>query len=81
MTFHSRHPIRQLLLTILLACTLMLPRTDIANAAGDAFPLILLSCYHQSIPIDGQFLLVAVTPTGSIPKFKSSSSAIASVNT
>lgn len=81
MTFHSRHPIRQLLLTILLACTLMLPRTDIANAAGDALPLILLSCYHQSIPIDGQFLLVAVTSNGSLPTFKSSSSAIASVNT
>lgn len=82
MTDHSKHPIRQLLLTILLACTLMLPQTNITNAATDGpLPFIVLSSYRQSIPIDGQFLLIAITSDGSLPSFKSSSSAIASVNT
>lgn len=82
MTFHSKHPICRLLLTILLACTLMLPQINRTNAAtGDPLPFILLSCYRQSIPIDGEFLLIAITSDGSYPTFKSSSSAIASVNT
>ena len=81
MTFHTKHPIRQLLLTILLACTLMLPQINITNAANGSLPFILLSSYRQSIPIDGQFLLVAITSDGSLPTFKSSSSAVASVNT
>lgn len=81
MTFRSKHPIRRFLLTILLTCTLALPQINLTNAASDPFPLILLSSYYQSIPIDGQFLLVAVTSNGKIPTFKSSSSSIASVNT
>ena len=82
MTYHSKHPIRRLLLTILLACTVMLPQTNPAHAAiDDPVPFIFLSCYRQSIPIDGQFLLVAITSDGSYPTFKSSSSSIASVNT
>ena len=81
MTFHTKHPIRQLLLTILLACTLMLPQINITNAGNGSLPFILLSSYRQSIPIDGQFLLVAITSDGSLPTFKSSNSAVASVNT
>ena len=82
MNFRSKHPIYQFMMTILLACTLMLPRTNIVSAASSGvFPFIVLSSYRQSIPIDGQFLLVAITSDGSIPTFKSSSSAIASVNT
>ncbi|MCI5828711.1 MAG: Ig-like domain-containing protein [Lachnospiraceae bacterium] len=82
MTFHSKHRIHQLLLTILLACILILPQPDLTNAAtGDSLPFIVLSSYRQSIPIDGQFLLIAITSDGSMPTFKSSSSAIASVNT
>lgn len=82
MTFHFNHHIRQFILTILLACTLVLPQTGIADAAaGDPLPFIVLSSYRQSIPIDGQFLLVAITSNGSLPTFKSSKSSIASVNT
>lgn len=82
MNTHPRHHIHQLLLTILLTCTLALSQVSISNAAGsDTIPLIILSSYRQSIPIDGQFLLVAITSNGAMPTFKSSSSAIASVNT
>lgn len=82
MTFRSNHCIRQFLLTLLLACTLILPQTNITNAAsGGPLPFIVLSSYRQSIPIDGQFLLIAITSDGSVPTFKSSSSAVASVNT
>ena len=82
MNARSNHPIRQFLLTILLACTLMLSQTNITNAAtSDILPFIVLSSYRQSIPIDGQFLLIAITSDGSLPTFKSSSSSIASVNT
>lgn len=82
MNARSNHPIRQFLLTILLACTLMLSQTNITNAASDGtLPFIVLSSYRQSIPIDGQFLLVAITSNGAIPTFKSSRSSIASVNT
>ena len=82
MNFHPRHPIRQFLLTILLACTLLLPQIRITSAAtNNPLPFIMLSSYRQSIPIDGQFLLIAITSDGSMPSFRSSSSAIASVNT
>lgn len=82
MTFHSKHPTRQLLLALLLVCTLVLPQTNTANAAAnDPLPFIVLSSYRQSIPIDGQFLLIAFASNGNLPTFKSSSSAIASVNT
>ena len=82
MTFHFNHLIRRFLLTTLLACTLMLPQTNITNAAKKGtLPFIVLSSYRQSIPIDGQFLLVAITSNGDFPTFKSSSSSIASVNT
>ena len=70
MTFRFNHHIRQFLLTVLLACTLVLPQTNITNAAtSDSLPFIVLSSYRQSIPIDGQFLLVAFTSNGSLPTF------------
>ena len=82
MTFRSKHPIYQFMLTILLACTLMLPQTNVTSAATDGIlPFIVLSSYRQSIPIDGEFLLVAIASDGSFPTFKSSRSSIASVNT
>lgn len=82
MNTHPNHHIRQLLLTFLLTCTLALTQTSLSSAAGgDTIPLIMLSSYRQSIPIDGQFLLIAITSNGAMPTFKSSSSAIASVNT
>lgn len=44
-------------------------------------PFILLSDYTKTIPIDGEFQLIAVTSSGDLATFKSSNSAIASVNT
>lgn len=82
MNYHSRRTIRHFLLTFLLACTLMLSQTSIANAAGsDVISFVLLTTYQKSIPIDGQFFLGAITSNGKQPTFKSSRSSIASVNT
>ena len=43
MTFRFNHHIRQFLLTVLLACTLVLPQTNITKAAtSDSLPFIVL---------------------------------------
>ena len=82
MTFHKKHPIRRLFLSVFLTCALLLPQTSPARAAADDFPpFIVLSCYRASIPIDGEFLLAAVASNGKMPTFRSSKSSIASVNT
>lgn len=82
MNCHFHRTIRYFLLTFLLACTLMLPQANIANAAiGDVIPFVILTSYHKTIPIDGQFILGAVTSNGKLPTFKSSRSSIAGVNT
>lgn len=82
MNCHSHHLIRRTLLTFLLSCTLLLSQTATAHAAGaDPFPFVLLTCYQKTIPIDGQFFLTAITSNGKFPTFRSSKSAIASVNT
>ena len=52
-----------------------------AERAKPKISFVILSCYSKTIPIDGEFLLVAVTTNGEMPTFKSSSSSIASVNT
>lgn len=82
MTCPSRHPIRQFMFALFLACFLILPpTTDVAAADSDLMPFIVLSCYRASIPIDGELTLIAFTSNGKIPTFKSSKSSIASVNT
>lgn len=82
MNCHSHPLIRRTLLALLLSCTLLLPQTRITYAsAGDPIPFILLTCYQKTIPIDGQFLLTAITSNGKLPTFRSSKSSIAGVNT
>ena len=82
MNCHFHSSIRRTLLAFLLSCTLLIPQTITAHAAGtDPFPFVLLTCYQKTIPIDGQFLLTAVTSNGKFPTFRSSKSSIASVNT
>jgi uncharacterized protein YjdB len=81
-----RAGIRSGILSFLLVCAILCgtltARTECVQAAkNDTIPFILLSCYRKSIPIDGEFLLVAVTSTGKMPRFTSSQSSIASVNT
>lgn len=48
---------------------------------GDSFSFVLLSDYSKTLPIGGQFNLLAITSSGTRPTFKSSNSSIASVNT
>lgn len=82
MNCHSHRTIRHFLLTFLLVCTLVLPQTNITNAASsDIIPFVILTSYRKTIPIDGQFFLGVITSNGKMPTFKSSRSAIASVNT
>lgn len=77
-----RRRVRRCILTLLTVCALLVPQTDMTPAAtGDEFPFIILSQYRASIPIDGQFTLLAFTSNGAIPRYSSSKSAIAGVNT
>ena len=72
MTCPSRHPIRQFMFALFLACFLILPpTTDVAAADSDLMPFIVLSCYRASIPIDGELTLIAFTSNGKIPKIMS----------
>ena len=77
-----RHPVIYPCIIILCALMLTLQPTVTAHAATDRLPpFILLSDYCASIPIDGQFTLIAVCSNGTFPRFSSSKSSIASVNT
>lgn len=79
---HFRRPILYTCLIILSVCLFTLqPAVTVRAASGDLPPVILLSHYHASIPIDGQFTLIAVCSNGTFARFSSSKSAIASVNT
>ena len=82
---HRNHPVAYTLLIILSICSLcsfILQPTVTAHAASSTPPpFILLSHYRASIPVDGQFTLIAVTSNGAFPRFSSSKSSIASVNT
>ena len=69
------------ILYILSFCLIMTSVNPCAAVhAGTKINFVLLSSYSKTIPIDGEFLLVAVTTNGEMPTFKSSSSSIASVN-
>lgn len=82
MNNHSHPLIRRTMLIFLLSSALLLSQTGTAHAAVSApFPFVLLNCYQKTIPIDGQFVLAAVTSNGKFPTFRSSKSSIASVNT
>ena len=49
--------------------------------ALDIPPFVLLNHYEKSLQIGDEFCLVAITSNGKFPKFKSSNSKVASVNT
>lgn len=77
-----RRQLRRMILTIFCVCALTVPQTHLTHAAiGDMLPFIILSCDHASLPIDGQVTLLAFTSDGSMPRFSSSKSSVASVNT
>ncbi len=69
------------LCAILCACLLIFPQVSKAQAKITIPPVIFLSNRTVSIPIDGEFTLIAVSSNGAIPRFSSSKSSIASVNT
>ncbi len=74
---------KRIILTIFLCITILslsplLPSTP-ANANSLGF--VLLSQYHATVDVGDEFYIIAVTTTGSMPNWKSSSSKIASVNT
>lgn len=52
-----------------------------ASAASASFPFIILSSYSKTMAIGEEATLIAVTSTGEIPRFKSSSSRVVSVDT
>ena len=72
------------ILYILSVCLIMTTVNPIPSPAAvhakTKINFVLLSCYSKTIPIDGEFLLIAVTSNGEMPTFKSSSSSVASVN-
>ena len=72
------------ILYILSVCLIMTTVNPIPSPAAvhakTKINFVLLSCYSKTIPIDGEFLLIAVTGNGEMPTFKSSSSSVASVN-
>lgn len=49
--------------------------------ASDFFSLVLLSTYKKTVDIGDEFYIIAIATNGKLPKWKSSSSKIASVNT
>lgn len=49
--------------------------------ASASFSLVLLSSYKKTLNIGDEFLIIAITSNGKLPKWTSSSSSIASVNT
>lgn len=73
---------KTVLLSMILALALCFGQSDPAYAAkAKTIPLVILNHYSKTIAIDDDFLLVAITTTGKMPTFKSSNSAVASVNT
>lgn len=83
MTNITRKPIMSILSAILLCILVLLTpynRHTVNAAATDPIPFIVLNSYTKALPVGGDFQLIAVTSTGKLPTFKSSSSAIASVS-
>ncbi|MCR5791666.1 MAG: Ig-like domain-containing protein [Lachnospiraceae bacterium] len=66
------------LIALLIICSIV-GQSRSSSAATPSF--VILNTYYQSLNIGDEFWLVAFSSDGSIPKFKSSNSSIASVNT
>ncbi len=75
--------IKKILYTALLCTAIFFAAPAITSATVKAAPIefVILSTYKETIDIGDEFYLVALTSNGKMPAFKSSSSAIASVNT
>ena len=77
-----RPPAIYSLITLFCACMLIFLQPAPAYASSVQLPaFLLLSDYQASIPIDGEFQLIAISSNGKLPRFSSSKSSIASVNT
>lgn len=55
--------------------------TRLSALASSGYEFVILSSYHKTMKIGDQFQLLAVTSTGKKPRFSSSDSSVASVNT
>jgi uncharacterized protein YjdB len=75
--------IRKFLLSILICTTLLfVPHlTPPAYAKADSIHFVILSQYKATMDIGEELYVIAITTNGALPSWKSSSSAIASVNT
>lgn len=76
---NSNKPIRSILLcfTLLLFLLSITPH----HAKADSIEFVLLSQYKATLDIGDELYVIAITTSGDMPVWKSSSSAIASVNT
>lgn len=75
---------KKLFLTILISTVLLvviIPNPSISAKSSNSLSFILLSQYKNSVNIGDEFFIVAITSNGKLPKWKSSDSKIASVNT
>jgi uncharacterized protein YjdB len=74
---------RKILLSILLCITLIFasPTFYSVSAKAASIEFVLLSQYKATVNIGEEFYILAITSNGAMPKWKSSSSKIASVNT
>lgn len=70
-------------LMIILCSTILTLSSFLPVARVNAYSIgfVLLSKYHATVDVGDEFYIIAVTTTGEMPHWKSSSSKIASVNT
>ena len=69
------------ILTIILFLGSSVCTESVMADSGSSISLIVLSEYSHTMPVGGEFYLIAITSTGKMPTFKSSNSSVASVNT
>jgi len=77
---HTRKTLFPMFLVFLLL-SLSFPFQKVSASSTGSFSFILLSKYSATVDIGKEFHILAVTSNGSLPTWKSSNSAIASVNT
>lgn len=83
MTRRSKHSIFISAVSVLLFTVFFLftPLTRMTVDASVFSPVILLTSYSRTMSIGDEYQLIAIASDASLPKFKSSKSSIASVNT
>ncbi|MCI8992607.1 MAG: hypothetical protein HFG80_07785 [Eubacterium sp.] len=75
-----KNSLSKLFLLLLLSILICWPLTPFSVSAAN-IPPIILSSYQKQMNISDEYQLIAVTSNGKLPTFKSSNSAVASVNT